>query len=550
MEQKQNPKKEELQAKYEAFRRKHKMQPLEPGEVFLPSLIPVERFPGQTEAAQREALKQSPQMAAFATYRKRAKDDPWNPAYHYYSPDGKINDPNGLCFWRGRWHLFYQVFPREDPRPHWGHMVSEDLVHWEDLPLALYPDEGEYAPYSGGTLVEEDRVIAMYHGRWAGNSIAFASDPLLLNWEKSPANPVIPILPDYATNQGRPYAVFDPFLWKEGDDYFSLSGVLYGDHEKRGRDYRNQMVEHLFHSQDLEHWTYMGELAPGGFPQMPLGNDGACPYFLPLGNRYVLFMFSHETGPYAFLGDYDKITHRFTPDRLHRFNFGPVGDSSYQAPCAAVDGQGGVYLILNIKDGDRTLEREGAMSLVYHVTLGEDGQLRIRPVEGVKSLRGAETEVRDLMLTAFSEQYLPVRGRSLDIALQLRRGSAHTVRIRLLRSVDGREHTDVLLHMPCVRRPNIAFLTVDITDASRSGAVQSRIPESTQFHLEDDEPLDVRILLDRCMLEVFVNDRVVLMQMMYPTLADSDGITVEALGGDAELSEARIWQMGSIYDEQ
>lgn len=540
--------KQELQEVYAEYRARVKMSPLRPGEQFLPSLVPIEMYPSEDENAQLKALQHSEQLKTFGEYRARAKDERWNPAYHFYAPDGKINDPNGLCFWNGRWHLFYQVFPKQDPRPHWGHMYSEDLVHWKDLPLALYPTDRMYAPYSGGTLVEDDRVIAMYHGRWSGNCIAVSSDPLLLNWEHLESNPVIPMLPDHAANKGRPYAVFDPYLWKEGNDYFSLSGVLYGDHEKRGKDYRNEMVEHLFHSQDLEHWSYMGELAPGGYPQMPLGNDGACPYFLPLGNRYVLFIFSHESGPYAFVGDYDKVTHRFTPDRLHKFNFGPVGCSSYQAPCAAPDGQGGVYLICNTKDGDRTLEREGAMAMMYHVTLGDDQQLRIVPVEQVESLHGACTVLERQVLPAFEEQRLNVAGRALDLKLQFRRGDAHTIRIQLLKSADGREHTDVVLHMPCVRRPNIGFLTVDITDASLSRAIQSRIPESTQFHLGDDEPLNVRILLDRCMLEVFVNDRVVLMQMMYPTLEDSEHISLTAMGGDAELISGNIWQMNSIYD--
>ena len=66
---------------------------------------------------------------------------------------------------------------------HWGHAVSDDMIHWKDLPLAIYPDI-EYAVFSGSSLVEEDRVIAMYHGFGIGNMIATSSDPLLLNWEK------------------------------------------------------------------------------------------------------------------------------------------------------------------------------------------------------------------------------------------------------------------------------------------------------------------------------------------------------------------------------
>ena len=517
---------------------------------FLPSLIPVEVFPEGSEADQLEALSHSGQMASFAAYRTQAKDNPLNPAYHFYSPCGRLNDPNGLCFWNGHYHLFYQVFAEPDLRPHWGHIYSDDLVHWKDLPLALYPDNRSFAPWSGNTVVEDNRVIAMYHGRWAGNCIATASDPLLLNWKQSAHNPVIPLLPDRATNGGRPYNVFDPCIWKEGDDYYSLSGIYYGDYETRGKGLHNQMVEHLFRSQDLEHWTYLGELAPSGYPQMPMGNDGACPYFLPLGSRYVLFLFSHKSGAYAIWGDYDRVTHRFTPERIHPFNFGPVGCSSYQAPCAMSDGNGGVYLIFNTTDGDKTLPRQGVMSVMYHVTLGDDDQLRISPVESLNCLHRESFHIESVALSMFEEKLLNLRGRALDLQLQLRRGDARAIKIELLKSEDGREHTDVVLHMPCVaHRARQAFLTVDTTYSSLRPSARSRIPETTAFHMDDEQLVNVRILLDRCCLEVFVNDRVVLMQTVYPTRSDSDRISLTALGGNAELIEANIWQMGSIYEE-
>ena len=59
-----------------------------------------------------------------------------SPLSHYVNPEYTLND---LCFWQGRWHLFYQARPPEDPRQHWGHAVSPDLIHWRDLPYAIGP---------------------------------------------------------------------------------------------------------------------------------------------------------------------------------------------------------------------------------------------------------------------------------------------------------------------------------------------------------------------------------------------------------------------------
>ena len=66
--------------------------------------------------------------------RSTYKDDPHRPIFHYVNPENTLNDPNGICFWKGYWHLFYQAYPPEDPRQHWGHAYSSDLVHWKDLP--------------------------------------------------------------------------------------------------------------------------------------------------------------------------------------------------------------------------------------------------------------------------------------------------------------------------------------------------------------------------------------------------------------------------------
>ena len=123
------------------------------------SRVPKYRF-ADTLEVQEAQLRTNPMLRRFAESRKRLANDLHRPIYHYVNPEGRLNDPNGLCFWKDRWHLFYQAYPPEDPRQHWGHAVSDDLIHWRDLPLAIYPDP-ERCCFSGSTFVEDDRVIAM-----------------------------------------------------------------------------------------------------------------------------------------------------------------------------------------------------------------------------------------------------------------------------------------------------------------------------------------------------------------------------------------------------
>ncbi|MHC4504310.1 MAG: glycoside hydrolase family 32 protein, partial [Planctomycetota bacterium] len=213
------------------------------------SRVPKYEF-AETLQEQEAELETNPLMLRLIESRRKMAGDPHRPVYHYVNPEGTLNDPNGLCFWKGRWHLFYQAYPPEDTRQHWGHAVSDDLVRWRDLPYAIYPDP-ERACFSGATLVEEDRVIAMYHGTKVGNMVAVSSDPLLLNWEKVTGKAVIP-----STGPGGeklPYRVFDPCIWRKGDAYYSLSAGTVPT-APAGKPLR---ADFLLRSEDLAKWEYL-----------------------------------------------------------------------------------------------------------------------------------------------------------------------------------------------------------------------------------------------------------------------------------------------------
>ncbi|MCZ6671474.1 MAG: hypothetical protein O7C75_00905 [Verrucomicrobia bacterium] len=83
------------------------------------SKVPQYTF-AETLEEQKAQLKTNPLLLRFHASRKAMADDPHRPIYHYVNPEGRLNDPNGLCFWQGRWHLFYQAYPPEDPRQHWA----------------------------------------------------------------------------------------------------------------------------------------------------------------------------------------------------------------------------------------------------------------------------------------------------------------------------------------------------------------------------------------------------------------------------------------------
>ena len=88
--------------------------------------------------------------------------------YHIQPPVGWLNDPNGLCCYDGAYHVFYQYSPFDASGgvKHWGHVRSTDLIHWEPLPVMLYPDQPFdcHGAYSGSALVENGALYLYYTG--------------------------------------------------------------------------------------------------------------------------------------------------------------------------------------------------------------------------------------------------------------------------------------------------------------------------------------------------------------------------------------------------
>src|SRR5262249_3558435 len=193
--------------------------------------------------------------------------------------------------------------------------------------------------YSGSVLVDKDRAIAMYHGRGLGNMVAVARDPLLLNWEKVGGNTVIPLQSQgkfhhFLSAEPLPYRIYDPCIWKNGDYYYSLSGSV----EYKGPDDKPVLAEFLFRSKDLAKWEFVHQFVEGDrFTQV--GDDGACPYFWPIGDRHILLFFSHMTSGQYLLGDYDQRRDKFVATSHGRFNFGPVSPGGVHAPSATLDGK-------------------------------------------------------------------------------------------------------------------------------------------------------------------------------------------------------------------
>lgn len=239
--------------------------------------------------------------------------------YHFMPQTGWLNDPNGLIFYKGKYHFFFQWNPYSGfwDFMHWGHAVSEDLLHWEYLPLALAPSE-EYDDYrkggcfSGSAIVHEGKLFLMYTGvtnRGSGNiqtqCIAYSEDGI--HFEKYEGNPVI--LPPEGVD-GQHFR--DPKIWKHKDSYYMVCGA----------SCNNRAQALLYRTEDMLHWTYVNVLAES---RGEWGYMWECPDFYPLEDKYVLMcspMGAGDRKAVYFVGDFDYDTGRFDWDLSGEIDWG------------------------------------------------------------------------------------------------------------------------------------------------------------------------------------------------------------------------------------
>lgn len=505
---------------------------------------------GESLEEQETQLRDNPLLARFAASRRALAHDRYRPLYHFVSPESGMNDPNGLCYWQGRWHLFYQAFPPEDPRLHWGHAVSSDLVRWRDLPYAIYPHP-ERDCFSGATFVEEDRVIAMYHGTERGNMAAISHDPLLLNWEKVTGDAVIPIR--NADGSLPPYNVFDPCVWKQGDYYYSLSaGTIPGPGNKRVR------ADFLLRSPDLEAWEYLHPFAEKDYYTL-VGDDGACPYFWPIGDKHMLLHYSHMSGGKYLLGTYDTERQKLVVEAGGDFNFGASNPGGVHAPSACPDGEGGIIVIFNMNPAKPTPGWDQIMSLPRRLSLDGPDDLRMEPAGDLAALREQGQSVEETVLPANEEIVLEgVSGDAMELAMEIDPGAAPMVELCVLRSPDREEYTRIAFYPRRGfhywnrggRPGNDSIITLDNSRSSTSGDVLSRPPESAPVYLPDGEPLRLHVFIDRSIVEVFVNGRQCVAARVFPERVDSVGVSLRAQGAPATLRSLQAWQMRSIYGRE
>jgi len=248
-------------------------------------------------------------------------DEPMRPTFHFTPARNWMNDPNGLVWYDGEYHLFFQYNPLGSAwgNMSWGHAVSRDLISWEELPVALEHTASELV-FSGSVVVDRadtsglgsddtPAMVAVYTGvdlvtGHQGQSLAWSIDKGR-TWTRHPRNPVLEI----GSTDFR-----DPKVWWYAEGGYWVMVVVLSV----------ERVVRLYRSDDLLTWTQLSEFGPAG------STDGVweCPDLFPLAvdgdpttTRWLLVVSVQEGAPAGgsgtqyFIGDFDGTT--FTADPAH-----------------------------------------------------------------------------------------------------------------------------------------------------------------------------------------------------------------------------------------
>ncbi len=507
----------------------------------------------------REGLTLADQLRGARELRQRLWNDPHRPRYHLLPPDGFWNDINGTIYWKGRYHVFFlgRLAPDRDTilsgkdtlhaREIWLHSSSRDLVHWVHHPPALVPVFDGSMPrglYSGDAVENAPVPTLIYHVPGQGTCISTAEDDELIRWKPLPQNPVIP-----SPKGPADYIVFDPCAWKEGDTYYALIG-----NKNRAPGFEGDCTS-LFKSSDMVQWQYVGPFYKSDRRWTEEVEDCACPDFFPLGNKHMLLMHTHAPYGHAqyYIGRYEN--ERFHPETHGRMSW-PGGQLC--APETLRDDKGRRIFWGWIHEARPAANGWGSVATLPRVlSLGEDNTLRIEPAPELEMLRYNHRRRAGVSLAAGAEVNLDeVSGDCLELAVEIAPGDAQEVGLSVRRSPDGAEQTNI------VCSPQAGTLKIELSRSSLDPQVRypryagrfaetENVPESERFareqvapfQLRPNEPLRLRIFLDRSVLEVYANGRQCITQRIYPTRPDSVGVALFARGGAAKATAVEAWDI-------
>ena len=472
------------------------------------------------ERAQQEMLK-----------RMQTINPQYKPGYHLSVPAGWHNDPNGFGYFQGKAHLFYQFHPYDSVwgPMHWGHWISDDLVHWQNAPVAMAPDQGydSYGCFSGTAIEKDGKMILMYTGvqptgepnqYYQHQCMAESADGI--HFDKWAANPVIDrsMLPAGASV----YEFRDPKLEKTADGY---RVILASQNEQGG-----QLLSYT--SRDLRSWQYAGVYADG------LADMSECPDVFELNGKTVVIVC--EIGS-------DEQRYGSPQVTLYTTGHEENGALCAERPLELLDCGLDFYApqTMQTPDGRRVLIGwalswshvmpthtlghgwAGMMTLPRECTVDANGALCQQPIHELKTLRRDEICLNQLAVNGrMALPQLAGRQREMELTIDLK--DAQKLTLNLMETGDERFAVTYDRQTQTLRvdRSQCGYpLTADLQPEKKPWS-EANVP------LQNGK-LNLHVFVDGSIIEIYADEgRVAMSSLAFPK-GEAYGVSLEA-DGNAE----------------
>jgi fructan beta-fructosidase len=483
----------------------------------------------------------------------------YRPQYHYSPKINWMNDPNGLVYHEGTWHLFHQYNPFGTRWGYmsWNHAVSTDLVHWEHRPVAIpYGAEEEEGIFSGSAVVDHANtsgfgdgttapIVAIYTSAYGGDepfqaqSLAYSTDggETFTRYE---GNPVLTFEdPDFR----------DPNVkWDAADERWLMVVALPLQHKVQ-----------FYASDNLIDWEYLSDFGPAG----ATGGIWECPDLFPLAVdddperiKWVLHVdmnpgaIAGGSGSQFFVGDWDGT--RFTADP--EISGGEIMWADYGTDYYAAiswnnvpedDGRRIMIGWMNNWDYANEIPTSpwrSAMSLPRTVQLKEiDGQIRIiqQPIHELERLRAGTVQVGSISLNSEIEE-AEISGNSYELTMDMDPGSTSSAGIKI-RTGNGEETT-----IGYDSSSQNVFADRSISGEHDFDEGFTRISRAPARLIEGK--LSLRIFVDWSSVEIYVNGgEAVITKRIFPE-PESTGIQFFAEDGEAHFTNIGFHEMSSVWN--
>ena len=517
--------------------------------------------PGTTQTdGDTEAVPEDERGEAEAEHVQDSRLEAWRPQFHYSPQKGWMNDPNGLVYSNGEYHLFYQYAPESFVLSglHWGHAISLDLVHWQDLGVAIYPDPLLGNAYSGSAVVDSTNSSGLCTGDSAASghclialfthsggddgtqkqSLAYSVDGGRNFRSLYAANPVL--RPEAGQKDFR-----DPKVFRHAPSGAWIMALTLGN------------AIRFYRSPDLKAWTALSTLRKDAAD--PTGT-WECPELFaitPEGEtqeKWVLIISVQSGGAQGgssvryLVGDFDGTT--FRPEVGASEPLWLDRGADFYAFQSWSNGPAGRRIGLAWMNswsyalGLKTTPWQGQMSLPRDLRLVRSGTtwlLQARLAPEAETLRGEtlldENEERPLD----GERELP----------EARGLASYELRLSLSPSANG----EVGMHIGDTQQPALTLRYASATATLaliRNDLGLLKMPAS--FSGRHEAPLalsagrlELRLLVDRSSLEIVTTDGTVLMSELFFPNTDALRLTLFSHGAAATTHRLRLSRLSSVW---